>query len=58
MRKIPIESVIVMLNDWIRYRERILPFCSGKDLDENLEILADLKAKLRNKKIQIIFKKD
>jgi hypothetical protein len=49
--------------DWtdqeiIDYIESILPFVPDEDLDENLELIAGLKIEMRNKKIEIILKKD
>jgi hypothetical protein len=41
----------------IEYIESILPFVPDEDLEENLEILNDLKSEIRNKKIEIILKK-
>jgi hypothetical protein len=41
----------------IEYIESILPFVPDEDLEENLEILNDLKCEIRNKKIEIILKK-
>jgi hypothetical protein len=41
--------------EWI---EGILPFVPDEDLDENLELIARMKAYIRNKKIKKIFKKD
>jgi hypothetical protein len=42
----------------VDYIESILPFVPEEDLDENLELIARLKAYIRHKKIKIILKKD
>jgi hypothetical protein len=42
----------------VDYIESILPFVPDEDLDENLELIAGLKAEMRNKKIETILKKD
>jgi hypothetical protein len=58
-----IEELYLNINpDWtdievVDYIESILPFVPDEDLDENLELIARMKAYIRNKKIKIIFKK-
>jgi hypothetical protein len=53
----------VITPDWsdqeiIDYIQSILPLVPDEDLDENLELIERLKAEIRNKKIEIILKKD
>jgi len=42
----------------IEYIESILIFVPDEDYEENLELLAGLRNEIRDKKIQIILKKD
>lgn len=42
----------------IDYIESIILFIPDEDLEENLELIAGLKVEMRNKKIEIILKKD
>ncbi len=41
----------------LEYLGKILPYVRDEDLEENLELIADLKSEIRVKKIEIILKK-